>query len=125
MSQKYNPNYFRKIEILMDCFERKQLTELASQLELYKLMLLEEGVLRALLQSDSLFTAIKEIKAVCCQERYRKILNSVNESILDDTKKNLITALKYDQYNKIYMMYMPVRMKRMCRKIVMNLIGRK
>lgn len=125
MSQKYNPNYFRKIEILMDCFERKQLTELASQLELYKLMLLEEGVLRALLQSDSLFTAIKEIKSVCCQERYRKILNSVNESILDDTKKNLITALKYDQYNKIYMMYMPVRMKRMCRKIVMNLIGRK
>ena len=60
-----------------------------------------------------------------CGFKERKILNSVNEDILDDKKKKLILTLKYNHYNKLFMMYLPVRMKKICREILMELTGKK
>ena len=110
--------YFEKIEILMDWFEQRNVEPLKQQLKLYKLMLLEEGILRVLLYSENLILAIKETKRICEKERYQTILAGVSYEQINEEKKKLILALKNGKYYKLYFMFLPSRLKRKVKKML-------
>lgn len=118
MSLKYNPKYFEKIEILMDWFEKKEIDVLKEQLPLYKLMLLEEGLLRVLIYSESFLGAISEVKRICQQERYRRLLDDIACEQINDEKKKLILILKNRKYYMLYIMFLSTRLKRKLKKIL-------
>lgn len=121
MSQKYNPQYFHQIEIVMDWFAKKNFKELEKQLILYKQMLLEEGILRILMQSEKFSEAIKEVKNICQQERYRELLSMIEPEILEPKKRRMMMALKEQNYGEIYRMYVPKRFKKKIKNIVRKL----
>ena len=118
MSLKYNPKYFEKIEILIDWFVSKNIDELEAQLPMYNLMLLEEGILRILIFSENFLCGIKEVKRICQEERYRKLLNSIACEQINDEKKKLMLILKNRKYYRLYMMFLPSRLKRKLKKML-------
>ena len=112
MSQKYDSRYFNQIELVIDWFDARDYKELENQLTLYKQMLFEEGILRILIQSDSLLNGLEIVKTICQQERYQKLLDMIQPETLEPKKKFLMMSLQKRDYGAIYRAYALKRLKK-------------